>query len=58
MIDVSRHFIPIEVIKRNIEAMSEVKMNVLHLHLSDNEGFRFESSAFRSYRKRFKWLVL
>ena len=46
MIDVSRHFIPIEVLKRNIEAMSEVKMNILHLHLSDNEGFRFESEIF------------
>jgi hexosaminidase len=46
MIDVSRHFIPLEVLKRNIEAMSEVKMNVLHLHLSDNEGFRFESKKF------------
>ena len=46
MIDVSRHFIPIEDLRRNIEAMSEVKMNILHLHLSDNEGFRFESMIF------------
>jgi hexosaminidase len=46
MIDVSRHFIPIDVLKRNIEAMSQVKMNVLHLHLSDNESFRFESKIF------------
>jgi len=43
MIDVSRHFIPMESIKRNVEAMAEVKMNVLHIHLSDNEGFRIES---------------
>jgi hexosaminidase len=46
MIDVSRHYIPIDVLKRNIDAMAAVKMNVLHLHLSDNEGFRVESKTF------------
>src|SRR4030095_6200130 len=46
MIDVCRHFIPIDVLKRNIEAMASVKMNVLHLHLTDNEGFRIESRTF------------
>jgi len=43
MIDVSRHFIPMDVIKRNIDGMAAVKMNVFHLHLSDNQGWRFES---------------
>ena len=43
MIDVSRHFMPLEVIKRNIDAMAAVKLNTLHLHLSDDEGFRVES---------------
>jgi len=46
MIDVARHFIPVDVLKRNIEAMAAVKMNVLHLHLTDNEGFRVESKVF------------
>lgn len=46
MIDVCRHFIPIEVIKNNIDAMALVKMNVLHLHLSENQGFRIESKRF------------
>ena len=46
MIDVARHFIPMEVLKRNIDAMELVKLNVLHLHLSDNEGFRVESHLF------------
>jgi len=45
MIDVSRHFIPVDVLERNIDAMAAVKMNVLHLHLSDNEGFRIESKS-------------
>ena len=43
MIDVSRHFVPLDIIKRNIEGMAAVKLNVLHLHLSDDEGFRVES---------------
>ena len=46
MIDVSRHFIPIDVLERNIEAMAAVKMNVLHLHLTDDQGFRIESKAY------------
>lgn len=46
MIDVSRHFIPFEVLKRNVDAMAIVKLNVLHLHLSDDEGFRVESKVF------------
>jgi hexosaminidase len=46
MIDVSRHFSPIEVIKRNIDGMAATKLNVLHLHLSDDQGFRVESKAF------------
>jgi hexosaminidase len=43
MIDVSRHFMPVEVIKRNLDGMAAVKLNTLHLHLSDDEGFRVES---------------
>ena len=46
MIDVSRHFQPIDVIKRNIDAMAAVKMNVLHLHLVDDHGFRVESKVY------------
>jgi len=46
MIDSGRHFIPIEVIKRNIDGLEAVKMNVFHWHLSDNQGFRLESRKF------------
>jgi hexosaminidase len=46
MIDVARHFMPMDVLLRNIDAMGAVKMNVLHLHLSDDEGFRIESKVF------------
>jgi hexosaminidase len=45
-IDVSRHFVAMATLKRNVEAMAAVKMNVLHLHLSDDQGFRLESKEF------------
>jgi hexosaminidase len=46
MIDSARHFIPLPVVKRNLDGMEAVKMNVFHWHLSDNEGFRVESRKF------------
>lgn len=46
MIDVSRHFIPLDVLKRNLDGMEAVKLNVFHWHLSDNQGFRVESKKF------------
>jgi hexosaminidase len=46
LIDVSRHFIPLDVLKRNLDGMAAVKMNVLHWHLSDDQGFRVESKVF------------
>jgi hexosaminidase len=46
MIDVSRHFIPLDVLRRNLDGMAAVKLNVFHWHLSDNQGFRVESKKF------------
>ncbi len=46
MIDVGRHFMPIDVLKRNIDGMAAVKLNVFHWHLSENQGFRIESKEF------------
>jgi hexosaminidase len=46
MIDVGRHFIPLDVLKRNLDGMAAVKLNVLHWHLSENQGFRIESKKF------------
>ena len=43
MIDSGRHFIPLDVIKRNLDGMEAVKMSVFHWHLSENQGFRIES---------------
>jgi hexosaminidase len=46
MIDSGRHFMPLDVIKRNLDAMATVKLNVFHWHLSENQGFRIESKKF------------
>ena len=42
MVDVARHFQPAESLKPLIDAMAAHKMNVLHLHLSDDQGWRVE----------------
>lgn len=46
MIDTSRHFMPVSVIKRNLDGMEAVKLNVFHWHLSDDQGFRAESRVY------------
>jgi hexosaminidase len=46
LVDVGRHFEPVEVIKRNLDAMAAVKLNVLHWHLSEDQGFRVESRKY------------
>jgi hexosaminidase len=45
MIDASRHWMPVSVIERNLDAMAAVKLNVFHWHLSDDQGFRVESKT-------------
>lgn len=46
MIDSARHFIPIDGIIRNLDAMAAVKLNVMHWHLSEDQGFRVECKTF------------
>lgn len=46
LIDVGRHYEPMEVLKRNLDAMAAVKLNVLHWHLTEDQGFRVESKKF------------
>jgi hexosaminidase len=42
LIDSGRHWLPVDVIKRNLDGMAAVKLNVLHWHLSEDQGFRIE----------------
>jgi len=46
MIDACRHWVPKDVILRNLEAMGALKMNVFHWHLTEYQGFRVESKLF------------
>lgn len=40
MLDVARHFFPVEVVKAYIDRASSLKFNHLHLHLTDDQGWR------------------
>ena len=51
MIDVGRHWIPKDVILRNLDAMATLKMNVFHWHLTDYQGFRIESKLYPKLHK-------
>ena len=46
LMDPARHFLPVAVIKRNLDGMAAVKLNVLHWHLCDDQGWRVESKLF------------
>ncbi|HLY18502.1 MAG TPA: family 20 glycosylhydrolase [Bryobacteraceae bacterium] len=46
MLDVARHWIPLNEVLRTLDGMAAVKLNVFHWHLSENQGFRVESRAF------------
>ncbi len=42
MLDVARHFFSVEDVKKYIDLLAYYKINVLHLHLSDDQGWRIE----------------
>jgi hexosaminidase len=46
LVDAGRHFEPVEVLKRNLDGMAAVKLNVFHWHLTEDQGFRVESKLF------------
>lgn len=52
LIDVCRHWQPVEVIHRNLDAMAAMKLNVFHWHLSEDQGFRIESKKFPALHEK------
>lgn len=42
LVDICRHFFGLETLKQIVDIMSQVKLNRLHLHLSDDQGFRIQ----------------
>lgn len=51
MLDVARHFRSVEDVKHYIDLISYYKMNVLHLHLSDDQGWRIEIKSWPNLTK-------
>jgi hexosaminidase len=51
LVDPARHWLSVELIKRMLDGMAAVKLNVLHWHLSDDQGFRVESLVFPRLHK-------
>jgi hexosaminidase len=45
LIDVARHFIPMDTVLDLLPLCAAVKINVLHIHLTDDQGWRYESVA-------------
>ncbi|MEO8736362.1 MAG: beta-N-acetylhexosaminidase, partial [Edaphobacter sp.] len=46
MVDCGRHFEPMDVLKRTLDGMAAVKLNVFHWHLTEDQGFRIESKLY------------
>lgn len=45
LLDVVRHFMPVSTVKRQLDSMAAVKLNVFHWHLTDDQSFRIESKS-------------
>ena len=46
LLDVCLHWMPMDVVKRTLDGMAAVKMNVFHFHFSEDQAFRVESKVF------------
>ncbi|MBN0045872.1 beta-N-acetylhexosaminidase [Streptomyces actuosus] len=55
LLDVARHFIPKEGILRQLDLMAAHKLNVLHLHLTDDQGWRIEIARYPELTRTGSW---
>lgn len=55
MLDCSRHFYTIEYLKRQIDMLARYKMNRLHLHLTDDQGWRVEIKRYPLLTQQGAW---
>lgn len=52
LLDCVRHWMPLDVVKRTLDGMAAVKLNVFHWHLTDDQGFRIESRSWPRLHER------
>ena len=57
MLDVSRHFFTVDEVKQYIDAMVRYKYNMLHMHLTDDEGWRIEIKSLPKLTEVGAWRV-
>ncbi len=57
MLDVSRHFFTVDEVKKYIDKMAEYKFNVLHWHLTDDDGWRIEIKSLPKLTEIGAWRV-
>jgi len=57
MLDVSRHFFTVQEVKKMIDEMVRYKYNLLHLHLTDDQGWRIEIKSLPELTKTGAWRV-
>ena len=52
MLDVARHFLTVDEVKRYVDLMALYKLNRLHLHLADDQGWRIEIASWPALTTR------
>ena len=57
MLDVSRHFLSLDLIRKNIDYMARYKMNTFHWHLTDDQGWRLEIKKYPKLTEIGAWRV-
>ncbi len=54
-LDVARHCMPVEFIKKHIDILAEYKFNTLHLHLTEDQGWRIDIEKYPRLREIAQW---